>query len=100
MKRTWISGMHIPQIEERHEVFRNLNWESPQTPPYSVHIFENEDNTAGIIATSDSFGGRIGWAHYKGANPLIGAVSTKFDKDEIEFLKRKYPKFLAEVESL
>lgn len=100
MKHIWISGIKIHQIEERNPQLRNLEWIGTIPPVYSVHIFENADNTGGIVSCSDAFGGGVAWARYEGENKLIGAEMTPFDKDEIEFLQRRYPAFLEAVQTL
>ena len=92
--------MKFELISERHPVFQNLKWSCAFPPSYSVHVFENKDNTSGIISLSDAFGGYVSWARYTGANPLIGKIYDSFDKEEMDFLRRKYPEFLSAINNL
>lgn len=100
MKHIWLSGIKLHSIAERNSIFSNLMWVGDIPPVYTVHIFENADNTNGIISCSDAFGGGVAWARYKGENKLIGAEMGNFDEEELEFLHRRYPEFLEAVQAL
>jgi len=100
MKHIWVSGIKIEQLQERHENLRNLKWLGDMHTAYSVHIFPNKSDTGGIISCSDAFGGGVAWATYEGQNKIIGKVMGSFDKDETEFLQRKYPVFLNQIKNL
>lgn len=99
-KHIWISGLKISQLEERNENLRNLEWIGTIPPAYSFHVFENKDNTGGIVACSDAFGGKIAWARYEGKNNLIGKEFDSFSADELSFLKTKYPAFLEAISNI
>jgi hypothetical protein len=99
-KHIWISGLKIHQIEERNKVFRNLKWVGEIPTAYSFHVFTNSDDTRGIVACSDAFGGSIAWARYEGKNPLIGKEMPSFGSEEIAFLKGRYPAFLEAITNI
>jgi len=86
----WISGIKISQLAERNDNLRNLKWFGEIPPCYSVHIFQNKDNTGGIIACSDAFGGGVAWARFEGENKLLGK-NLEIDADSKEYIIRKYP---------
>lgn len=92
--------MRLHQIQEQQSNFKNLEWFGAIPPVYSFHIFENSKNTGGIVSCSDAFGGGVAWARYEGENKMKGAEMEPFDKEEIEFLSRRYPEFLNAVNSL
>lgn len=92
--------MKLPLIEERHEIFRNLRWIGNMPSTYSFHVFENKNNTSGIVACSDAFGGGVAWARYIGKNPMIGKEMESFDNDEKSFLKNRYPALLEAINDL
>lgn len=100
MKHIWISGLKLNLLEERHENLRGLDWIGTPPSSYSVHIFPNGKDTAGIIALSDAFGGMVSWAKYEGKNHLIGKQYDTLDKDELDFLTRKYPAFVEAIKNL
>ena len=103
MNRTYVSGLKIHQLEERGTIPANLNWihrGSGFPSSYSIILFRNEDKTKCIIACSDSFGGDISYAKIDGDVNLIGGQRGEFDKDELEFLQRKYPVFLEAIKGL
>lgn len=95
---TWISGIKLNLIEERHPIFRNLTWVGEIPPSYSVHTFTLGEK--GIISLSDAFGGKVAWARFEGKNPLIGKIYEGLDKEETDFLSKKYPAFLEAINSL
>lgn len=101
-KHIWIAGIKINQLVENsnHAYLNNLKWVGEIPSSYSIHIFENENNTAGVIACSDAFGGRVAWARYTGENTVKGAEFEQFDSQERDFLNRKYPEFLKAIDEL
>jgi hypothetical protein len=91
MKRVINYKMRLHELGMRYEAFRNLNWIGAIPTTYLVQVFENKDNSGGIIALSDNGAERISWAVYHGKNPLKGEVGDSLDDEETKFLSKKYP---------
>lgn len=100
MKHIWVSGLKLEQIEERHPYLQNLNWIGNIPSAYSFHVFEKKDNSGGIVACSDAFGGQVAWARYEGENKIIGKEMPPFDNEELTFLNGRYPAFLEAVSTI
>ena len=91
MKRINIHGMKIHQIVERGNLPHNIKWNGNLPPSYFISLLVDEKNKdKSIIICADGFGGGIAWATLDFIPKLIGG-ELEVNKDEMDYLKSKYP---------